>query len=210
MAGRPPGGSADGKQRLLDACWNLLVELPIGQRLTISAVCDRAGCTPPTLYHHFGDLSSLERAASRRAYSSWGEDVQAACDSESDPQERLLKRGRAYLKWAREHVDAYHVLFSQPRKSNDSNTAGIEGPGFQALLHDLGAVHGIPASEPSLLPLAFAYWSGIHGLATLSVTMPFFPEELQDTALEIMTHSFMTHGPVDESHEAMESLREAS
>lgn len=210
MAGRPPGGSADGKQRLLDACWNLLVERPMGERLTISAVCDRAGCTPPTLYHHFGDLASLERAASRRAYVAWSEDVEAACASASNAQERMMQRGNAYLEWAQQHVDAYHVLFSQPRKTRDANEGGMDAPGFQALLRDLGEIHDLPSSDPALLPLAFAYWSGIHGLATLSVTMPFFPQDAKQTALQIMTHSFMSHGPIAEAHEAMETLRKAS
>jgi len=161
MAGRPPGSSANGKQRLLDACWDLLVELPVGERLTISAVCEKAGCTPPTLYHHFGDLAALERAASRRAYVAWSEDVETACASTTDPEERLLERGRAYLQWADEHVDAYHVLFSQPRKSQDPNAQGIEAPGFQALLNDLGEIHDLASPiQPSCLwrsPTGAAY-----------------------------------------------------
>lgn len=210
MAGRPPGASADGKKRLLDACWNLLVELPVGERLTISAVCDRAGCTPPTLYHHFGDLSSLERAASRRAHASWSEDLESACASETDPEVRLRQRGNAYLSWAQQHVDAYHVLFSQPRKGRDPHAESAEAPGFQALLQDLGEIHGLPASDSALLPLAFAYWSGIHGLATLAVTVPFFPQEAQESALEIMTHSFISHGPAVGSSAPLQCLREAS
>lgn len=210
MAGRPPGGSADGKERLLDACWNLLLELPMGERLTISAVCTRAGCTPPTLYHHFGDLASLERAASRRAYEAWSEDVESACSSETDPQERLMARGKAYLQWANDHVDAYHVLFSHPRKNHDPNGSDIEAPGFQALVRDLGEVHDLPASDASLVPLAFAYWSGIHGLASLAVTVPFFPKETQESVLEIMTHSFVSHGPFDVASSSMQCLRVAS
>ncbi len=210
MAGRPPGDSANGKQRLLDACWDLLLELPVGERLTISAVCDRASCTPPTLYHHFGDLASLERAASRRAYAAWSVDLESVCSSIPDPQERLHERGRAYLEWADAHVDAYHALFSQPRKAVDSNAGGIEGPGFQALLQDLGEVHDLPSSDPSLLPLAFTYWSGIHGLASLFATMPFFPKKAQESALEIMTHSFVAHGPATDASASMRCLRMAS
>ena len=210
MAGRPPGSSANGKQRLLDACWDLLVELPVGERLTISAVCEKAGCTPPTLYHHFGDLAALERAASRRAYVAWSEDVNTACASTTDPEARLLERGRAYLQWADEHVDAYHVLFSQPRKSQDPNAQGIEAPGFQALLNDLGEIHDLAISDTALLPLAFAYWGGIHGLASLSVTVPFFPKKAQKSALEIMTHSIISRAPGGASYDSRGCLRVAS
>lgn len=207
MAGRPPGGSADGKQRLLDACWNLLVELPVGERLTISAVCDRAGCTPPTLYHHFGDLSSLERAASRRAHAQWSDDVESACASNSDPEERLKLRGESYVRWANDHVDAYHALFSQPRKSNDPQAQDIMAPSFQGLLKDLGEIHDLPTSDEALLPLAFAYWSAVHGLASLSVTVPFFPKSAQDSALALIQESFISDTPVSSSSG---SLRVAS
>ncbi|RMB62047.1 TetR/AcrR family transcriptional regulator [Tessaracoccus antarcticus] len=196
MAGRPPGDSADGKKRLLDACWQLLVETPQGERLTIAAVCEKARCTPPTLYHHFGDLASLERAASRRAYIAWSEEVEASCAPIASPRERLMERGRAYLAWAQENPDAYTVLFSQPRKADDPNASTLHGTGFQSLLQDLGEIHGAHASDPSVLPLAFAYWAGIHGLASLSIAVPYFPQDVQESTLDILTESFVQHGPV--------------
>lgn len=207
MAGRPPGSSANGKQRLLDACWDLLVELPVGERLTISAVCDKAGCTPPTLYHHFGDLAALERAASRRAHAAWSDDVEAACSSETAPEERLERRGKAYLQWANENVDAYHALFSQPRKCQDPHAGDILAPAFQGLLKDLGEIHNLRTSDEALLPLAFAYWSGVHGLATLSITVPFFPKDAQDSALALILESFTSRTSMSASSD---SLRVAS
>ena len=197
MAGRPPGDSADGKKRLLDACWELLVETPQGERLTIAAVCERARCTPPTLYHHFGDLASLERAASRRAYMAWNEDVQSSCSHIKDPNKRLAERGRSYLGWAIKHPDAYTALFSLPRKADDPNTASLDGAGFQALTNDLAEIHQVPAADPSVVPLAFAFWAGVHGLASLSITVPYFPQGIQESTLEIMTRSFIEHGPVE-------------
>lgn len=197
MAGRPPGDSADGKQRLLDACWELLVETPQGERLTIAAVCERARCTPPTLYHHFGDLASLERASSRRAYVAWSEDVESKCGPIKDPRKRLTARGQAYLNWALKHPDAYTVLFSLPRKAEDPNAATLHVAGFQSLLEDLAEIHQVLPSDPSVVPLGFAYWAGVHGLASLSISVPYFPETIRDTTLAIMTESFVTHGPVD-------------
>ena len=197
MAGRPPGDSADGKKRLLDACWELLVETPQGERLTIAAVCERARCTPPTLYHHFGDLASLERAASRRAYVAWNEDVDSTCAPIKDPTKRLAARGQAYLDWALAHPDAYTVLFSLPRKADDPNAATLHGAGLQSLLNDLGEIHHVLPSDPSVVPLAFAYWAGVHGLASLSISVPYFPKDIRVTTLDIMTGAFTKHGPVE-------------
>ncbi|MDO5736825.1 MAG: TetR/AcrR family transcriptional regulator [Propionibacteriaceae bacterium] len=193
MAGRPPGDSADGKQRLLDACWSLLVDTPQGERLTIAAVCERARCTPPTLYHHFGDLASLERAASRRAYLAWSTELAHTCSHIVDPKARLDGHARAYVAWAQKHPDAYNVLFSQPRKEVDPNTSSLDAPIFLTLLTDLGEIHQKLPSDPSLLPLAMAYWAGVHGVASLATTLPYFPENVQESTLDIMTAALATH-----------------
>lgn len=214
MAGRPPGGSADGKQRLLNACWNLLVELPVGQRLTIAAVCDRAECTPPTLYHHFGDLAALERAASRRTYSVWSDEMQAASSSVSDPRERMTEKARAYLGWARQHPDAYHVLFSQPRRSEDPNTMELKSPAFMSLTEDLAEIHDVPIEHPSIMPLALAFWTGLHGAASLAIAVPFYTDAMQDTVLDVLSSALIAYRadehftqPTELSHV---SLRDAS
>lgn len=197
MAGRPPGGSADGKKRLLDACWKLLLELPIGERLTIAAVCEEARCTPPTLYHHFGDLSSLERASSRRAHLTWSEEVEKANVGVSDPRDRLMAKAHSYLTWARNHPDAYHILFSQPRKGVDPHAEGLDTPAFQSLLMDLAKLHHVPPTDPSITPLAFAFWTGLHGLASLAISIPFFPEAMQDSVLEVLTEAFIADSPLE-------------
>lgn len=194
MAGRPPGNTADGKKRLLDACWELLVETPPGQRLTIAAVCDRARCTPPTLYHHFGDLATLERAASRRAYLAWSEEMDTYGAGVADPKERILERGRAYVQWAVQHPEAYHALFSQPRKVTDGKGEPVTGSGTQALLEDLAEIHGTHAEDSALLPLMYANWAGVHGLASLSIAVPFFPEEIRESTLGVLADSLTAQG----------------
>ena len=48
-----------------------------------------------------------------------------------------------------------------------------------------------------MLPLAFAYWAGVHGIASLSIAVPYFPKGVQDSTLDIMTDSYILHGPVE-------------
>ena len=45
--------------------------------------------------------------------------------------------------------------------------------------------------------MAFAYWAGVHGLASLSITVPYFPQSIQESTLDIMMESFIEHGPVE-------------
>lgn len=172
MAGRPPGNQADGKQRLLDACWQLLVEAETGERLTIAQVCERAGCTPPTLYHHFGDLASLELEATRQAYIRWNAVVVKEILHIKDPKKRLSAHGVAYAAWAHEHPDAYAIMFCRPGNEGPS----ITGPGFSGLVASLAEIHGCDPDDPALLPAALTYWGLVHGLSTLQNSAQGLPE----------------------------------
>lgn len=195
MAGRPPGDSADGRLRLLDACWSLLLENEPGERLTIAAVCDRAKCTPPTLYHHFGDLANLELVASARAFGEWAEALDAEISQVKDPAKRLHRHGRAYLEWAYEHPDAYMVLFARAGKLGPEG----HGPKFPGLLANLAELHGRDADDPSMFAMGFAFWSMVHGLACLGIASP-LPEETITSTLEYFEAALGAFGP-PEPHE---------
>jgi AcrR family transcriptional regulator len=49
------------RARIIDITAELLAASPTGQ-ISTRAVCDAAGVTPPTLYHHFGDKDGLLHA----------------------------------------------------------------------------------------------------------------------------------------------------
>ena len=55
-----PDGQLPAKTRLLKAAADLLAT-SAGQPVTTRQITSLAGVTAPTLYHHFGDLASLER-----------------------------------------------------------------------------------------------------------------------------------------------------
>lgn len=78
--------SSPVRDRLLDAA-EALIEAsgPAGtDALTTRAVCDRAGVTAPTLYHHFGDKDGLVTAVLGRAAEAFLAAKQATGE-ESDP-----------------------------------------------------------------------------------------------------------------------------
>lgn len=202
MAGRPPGDSADGRVRLLDACWSLLLENEPGERITIAAVCERARCTPPTLYHHFGDLSALEEAASARAFEAWSASVSDRYASVPDPRERLHVHGRAYLEWATENADAYYVLFNRPGKLPSDGSA----PSFPDIMEILAAIHDRRPDDPSIYAMGFAFFSAVHGLANLAIAGDGIPVEAYFTTLKYFESTFNDHGPPEPQEWAVDLL----
>lgn len=191
MVGRPPGDSADGKERLLDACWKLLLDLIPGQRLTIAAVCEEAGCTPPTLYHHFGSLESLERAASERALEQWSEELMASYGQVEDVEERLMQFAREYMDWGIENPRAFYVMFMRPGANylpdGLSNLRRI--PPLEHIITDLGAVCGLDEDDPVLLQMALSHWVAANGIISMAIASASFTREAQDATFEQLTSS---------------------
>lgn len=202
MVGRPPGDSADGKQRLLDACWQLLIENAPGERLTIAAVCERAECTPPTLYHHYGDLGTLEAAASARAFLEWNSGLDAEFASIADPRERLRAYSHAYLDWAVENPDAYTILFSRPGRLGPDGS----GPRFHGLIQSLSEIHGRDKEDAGLIALSLAYWCLLHGTAAMALAAPGVPREAEVATLDYVEAALTAFGPPDAQGWAPELL----
>lgn len=189
MVGRPPGDSADGKERLLDACWKLLLELHPGQRLTIAAVCDEAGCTPPTLYHHFGSLESLEQAASERALEDWSEKLMDRYEEVEDLEERLMKLARDYMDWAINNPRAFYVMFARPGANylpDDFTNLHSVSP-LEHIIRDLGAVCALEEDNPVLIQMALSHWVAANGIILMAIASENFTREVQDATFEQLT-----------------------
>ncbi len=187
-AGRPKGDKANGRQRLLDACWELMVETEQDHRLTIAAVCERAKCTPPTLYHHFGDLAALEREASRLAYDRWAAEVEERCIQEPDPAKRLQIRGQAYIEWAHHNNEAYTALFVRPQGDGTPHSR----VGMEHLVGDLAKLNHVDEVTEEVGTLAFNYWANIHGLACLTISAQQLDATKMGQSLEVIARLYGT------------------
>ena len=189
MVGRPPGDSADGKERLLDACWKLLLAMEPGQRITIAAVCEEAGCTPPTLYHHFGSLESLEQAASERALEAWSEHLMDSYTEKDDLEERLMQLARDYMDWGIENPRAFYVMFGRPNANylpeELSNLRSL--PPLDHIIRDLGAVCRLDESDPVLIQMALSHWVAANGIISMAIASENFTRERQDATFEQLT-----------------------
>lgn len=65
--GRGMLANGEVKQELLQAA-KMLLSMQGREGATMRAICAEVGVTPPTLYHHFGDLQGLHKAAIDETY----------------------------------------------------------------------------------------------------------------------------------------------
>lgn len=183
---RPTAGSDTGRERLLHAAWDCLADVR-GEsgRVTVAQVCGVAGCTPPTLYHHFNDLPSLLSAASERAFRNWAERIESAIGPDDEPSRRLRARALAYLEWGASNPRAYKALFSS---GTDARGPGV---GFTRLVVDLARHWRVSEDDPRLQVRALAHWGAVHGLTLLSIDVPAIPAHVVTDALDVLARALL-------------------
>ncbi len=146
---------------------------------TMRKLAARIGYTPPTIYSYFKNKDELLMVV----ISDGWETFQAYLPDESDaePIERLAELGRRYLDFAFENPELYQLMFMhrpeflfdlRPEKMNPR----MEG------LRTIERQMGMLARKDGRFGrvekdrLAALFWSTIHGLVALALTVPLFDE----------------------------------
>jgi AcrR family transcriptional regulator len=143
--------------------------------VSVRAVADAVGVSPPSIYLHFADKDQLMLAVCEAQFHVFDEYVQRQAADVEDPVERLVARGHAYVQFGTEHPAHYRVLFM-------AETTAPPGPeflaasGFGRLLDDVTEcveTGRFPAADPLLL--ATGMWAVAHGATALAIARPGFP-----------------------------------
>ena len=174
---RPKGKGEQLRDELLDAAESLLAERDDEGAVTIRAVVERAGVTPPSLYLHFDSKQALMAEVIERRFAALGEAIGEATAPwlRQDDHAGALRAGcLAYLQWAADNPGGYAVLFRAQRETEsglDDEDARSEV--FLGLRRRIERCRRDPAMDAHVL--AATVWAGLHGLATLAAVRRGFP-----------------------------------
>jgi AcrR family transcriptional regulator len=165
---------------ILEAAERLLLETGSEDAVSIRAVADATGVTPPSIYRHFTDKQHLLFEVCARQFDRLDDVITAACEGIDDPLDAMRARGRAYVQFGVDHPEHYRIMFMGPAYAtpahwNDLLTSGS----FAHLIDGLRAVaeagYVRVASEAELQATALHVWANIHGLTSLLVARPNMP-----------------------------------
>lgn len=160
----------DLKRALTSAALSLVAEKgPKGFTLTEAA--RRAGVSAAAPYRHFADKAELLAAVAEQGFHDLHAALAAAADRASDPKERVVELGRAYVQWAVAHPDHYQVMFgAESLKAEQPSVAGAGGQAFGDLLDAITKCQeaGI-VEERDPREVAAPLWSLVHGIASLAI-----------------------------------------
>lgn len=177
---RAPRGQGEKlRDEILAAAERLLVKTGDQEEVSIRAVAEAVGVTPPSIYLHFADKTELIFEVCEKHFQELDRVMEEAAARSKDPLESLWLRGRAYVQFGLDHPEEYRILFmTKPAATPEdwTNARVMESASFYHLVQavqvclDAGVIR--PA-DPMLI--AFGLWAAVHGLTSLLITKPAFP-----------------------------------
>jgi AcrR family transcriptional regulator len=150
--------------------------------VSIRAVADKVGVTPPSIYLHFADKDALIEAVVADVFAELDAAMVAAGTGITNPLARLRSYGLAYVRFAVAHPEHYRVATMEHCALGDGQFGGSE---LDRTLRDAAFSHlretveacmdeGIFARADSLV-ITLQLWAAAHGIASLLVTKPYLP-----------------------------------
>ena len=170
--------------------------------VSIRAVADSVGVTPPSIYRHFPDKTSLLVAVCLRSFDSFAEVMRDASDPD-DPLESLRALARAYVRYGLEHPEHYRIMFMDRLDLSAEQYAAelmSESSSFGVLIETVRSLKASGILRPELVEmddfhLGVLLWSSVHGLTSLFVAKPNLPwadqEALVDGACDLILNGVL-------------------
>ncbi|MBA3653434.1 MAG: TetR/AcrR family transcriptional regulator [Actinobacteria bacterium] len=174
------------RDEILVAAARVLAESGSEQAMSIRAVADAAGVTPPSIYMHFADKTDLVYAVCERNFTELDAYVESQLAGVDDPSERLALRGRAYIGFGLDHAEQYRVLFMTTEFPEHYTPEKMsEMAGYQHLVDNVReCMHAgtIATDDPEVVSVGL--WALVHGITSLLVSRPSFPWPPVDTLVD--------------------------
>jgi AcrR family transcriptional regulator len=211
---------------ILAATQALLLETADTSAVSIRAVADRVGVTPPSIYRHFADKDDLMMAVCGMVFSRLDEAMEKAAASAADPLEELRLKGHAYVQFGLAYPEHYRLIFMIKQAHSASTDfdadrflgqEGAEVPGSTAFQHLKDTIHrafehreaGI--DPPDEFAATCALWTAVHGITSLRISLPHFPWPPVDDQIDLVVMPWRkTLRPTEASTQARRRTRRAT
>lgn len=142
--------------------------------LTIRRIAASIGVGAMTLYTYVDGLEDLHRQIIAKGFEIIHHNCSTACESQGIDKHEWMPGARAYVQFAIQHPNLYHLMFATPCDPDDEQFDQIMHGGFAGLLEAVSeqlALTGLSgkALKVETRKAAGRYWIALHGLATLAI-----------------------------------------
>ncbi|HYN17029.1 MAG TPA: TetR/AcrR family transcriptional regulator, partial [Actinomycetes bacterium] len=166
------------REEILAAATRLLAETGNEEAVSIRAVAEAVGVTPPSIYLHFADKTELIFEVCEEQFGKLDAEMAAAEAGVDDPVEALRRRGKAYVRFGLRNAEAYRVLFMYKSYVPD----GVDhedmrrSDTFNHLVESVRRCLDAGVLEPGdPIQISIGLWVLVHGITSLLLAAPRFP-----------------------------------
>jgi AcrR family transcriptional regulator len=163
--------------------------------LTMRRIAEAVEYSPAAIYQYFENRDAIAAAVSGEGFALLVEAFEPA-EQIADPRERLEAVGRAYVAFGLAHPETYRLMFMEDPEITNAMLATQRDPSdpgaraYQALIAPLAALAAGGAieahDEASLGAIADVFWVGVHGIVSLKLTCPSFPQTPVEPLVQTM------------------------
>jgi AcrR family transcriptional regulator len=169
------------RDQILEATEQLLLTTGSSEAVSIRAVANAVGVTPPSIYRHFPDKTTLIFEVCDRHFQALDARIAEATEGIDDPVEALQAAGRTYIEFGTSNPEPYRIMFmtrsdETPDKFQDERLAEITCFGrVMGIVADCIDAGRFRPEHTDAARLSMGFWARVHGLTSLLVSKPDFP-----------------------------------
>ncbi|HEY7008847.1 MAG TPA: TetR/AcrR family transcriptional regulator [Jatrophihabitantaceae bacterium] len=155
----------------------LLAECGRAEDVSIRAVADAVGVTPPSIYLHFADKNELLGAVVADVFRELDDAMVAGAAKETTPLGRLYAFGLSYVRFAVSHPEHYRIAAMDPcPRPNIEVDEVLRSSAFEHFRATVAECidAGIFAGGEEL-PITLDLWAAAHGVASLMIAKSYLP-----------------------------------
>ena len=179
------------RDEILAATAELLLRTGSVDHVSIRAVAEAVGVTPPSIYRHFEDKTALVFSVCLDSFGGLADDIAAAI-VEGDPVATLDGQARAYVHYGVEHPEHYRLMFMTKEDQTPVDLLEqmlIPEGAFGLLLQTVEAAIAAGAIRADFAELGapavgIHLWSIVHGITSLQIAKPALPIDDLDTFID--------------------------
>lgn len=177
------------RAEILAAATDLLLETGDESAVSIRAVSDRVGVSPPSIYIHFADKDTLISEVVANYFTRLDEVMRRAGAQYEDSWQAAHAQGLAYVRFAVENAELYRVATMKQCPEGTDADAVL---GESAFVHFAETIERlmdegiIDKGDPT--PVVLEFWTAAHGVAALMIAKPYlFADDNYDLAERVLT-----------------------
>src|SRR5262245_54990080 len=107
----PKGEGQQLREEILAATERMLLDTGSFEAVSIRAVADAVGVTPPSIYRHFEDKTALIFEVCTRHFGALESYIGERCKHIEAPVASLAALGRAYIEFGIANPEPYRIMF---------------------------------------------------------------------------------------------------